>query len=94
MKLVQIQNGGKRIMAREMPDMNPERNNGPVHDEISARAYQIFLERGCPEGRDLEHWLEAEAQLNAAVQKQPEKQTTSAAKTSRAPARQTAPRRV
>lgn len=41
------------------------KSNKPTHEEITARAYKIFVERGCPEGRDLEHWLEAEAQLNA-----------------------------
>lgn len=49
------------------------KNNTPSHEEIAARAYQIFVERGCPEGRDLEHWLEAEAQLSAAIQQQAEK---------------------
>jgi hypothetical protein len=37
----------------------------PTHDEIAARAYSIFEERGRPHGRDLEHWFEAEAQLIA-----------------------------
>jgi|GEM_PF-5298622 len=47
------------------------KNNIPSQEEISARAYQIFVERGCPEGRDLEHWLEAEAQLRASGEQQP-----------------------
>jgi hypothetical protein len=37
----------------------------PTHEEIAARAYSIFEERGRPHGRDLEHWFEAEAQLAA-----------------------------
>lgn len=40
----------------------------PTHEQIAARAYQIFVERGQPQGRDLDHWLEAEAQLRAAGQ--------------------------
>jgi hypothetical protein len=49
-------------MAKQIKNMN---NRIPTQDEISARAYQIFIERGSPEGRDLEHWLEAESQLSA-----------------------------
>src|SRR5688572_23124077 len=29
-------------------------------DRIAARAYQLWGQRGCPAGRDLEFWLEAE----------------------------------
>jgi hypothetical protein len=53
----------------------------PTHDEIARRAYQIFVERGRPEGRDMEHWLEAEAQLVAA--REPEVTTIPIAKASR-----------
>jgi hypothetical protein len=38
----------------------------PTHDQIAALAHAIWLERGQPAGRDLEHWLEAERQLTAA----------------------------
>ena len=37
----------------------------PTRDEVAAIAYQIYLQEGRPEGRDLQHWLEAEAQLAA-----------------------------
>ena len=37
----------------------------PTHEQITQRAYEIYLQRGCPEGKDLEHWLEAERQLSA-----------------------------
>jgi hypothetical protein len=40
-------------------------SNNPTHEQITRRAYEIFIERGRPEGRDLEHWLEAEKQLRA-----------------------------
>lgn len=36
----------------------------PTQEQISQRAYEIYIERGRPEGRDLEHWLEAERQLS------------------------------
>ena len=31
--------------------------------EIATRAYFIYESEGCPAGRELDHWLEAEAQL-------------------------------
>ena len=31
----------------------------PGTDAIAARAYQLFLERGCEHGRELEDWLAA-----------------------------------
>jgi hypothetical protein len=58
-------------MAREIPKPNPSRNAGPpTRDQIAQRAYEIFVERGRPEGRDQEHWFEAEAQLSAPIQQQ------------------------
>ena len=35
----------------------------PGRDEIARRAYDLFLARGGTHGRDLDDWLEAEAQL-------------------------------
>lgn len=35
----------------------------PTHQEIARLAWQIYQDCGCPEGRDLEFWLEAERQL-------------------------------
>jgi hypothetical protein len=48
-------------MAKQMTSSNPT----PTHEQIARRAYEIFIERGQPEGHDLDHWLEAEAQLCA-----------------------------
>jgi hypothetical protein len=31
---------------------------------IQERAYQIWQEEGCPEGREQEHWLRAEAEIS------------------------------
>ena len=50
-------------MAKNMSD-----SNTPTHEQITRRAYEIFVERGQPEGQDLEHWLEAEKQLRATGQ--------------------------
>ena len=34
-------------------------------DQLRSRAYQIWESEGRPQGRDLEHWLEAERELEA-----------------------------
>jgi Protein of unknown function (DUF2934) len=34
-----------------------------THEEISKRAREIWEREGRPEGRDKEHWLQAEAEL-------------------------------
>ncbi len=86
-------------MAREISKPNDMKNRKPSQEEISARAYQIFVERGCPEGRDLEHWLEAEAQLSGESRSsvsapQPEPSIPPMSRAPKAAARQTAGRRV
>jgi hypothetical protein len=35
------------------------------HDKIVARAYEIWVRKGKPHGRDFENWVEAEAELRA-----------------------------
>ena len=34
-----------------------------MEDEIRSLAYQLYCEGGYQEGRDLEHWLQAEQQV-------------------------------
>jgi hypothetical protein len=52
----------ERIMAKTMgtPDQKP------THEEIARRAYALFEKSGRVAGRDMQNWLEAEAQLKAA----------------------------
>ena len=40
----------------------------PTHDEIARHAYELWQDRGCPEGRDTELWHEAERQLQGGGQ--------------------------
>ena len=47
-----------------MPDSDFE----PAHDETEVCAYCIWVLEGKPEGRALDHWLEAEIQLVASKQ--------------------------
>lgn len=37
----------------------------PSREQIAERARKLWMERGSPGGRDLEHWLDAERQLCA-----------------------------
>jgi hypothetical protein len=37
------------------------RSSNPVADQVSMKAYEIYQQEGRPEGRALDHWLEAEA---------------------------------
>ena len=48
-------------MASEPPDVSPSRP--VVDDDIRARAYQRYLDRGAAHGQDLDDWIEAEQEL-------------------------------
>lgn len=39
----------------------------PSHDAIALRAAELWRQRGCPAGHDLDIWLEAEHQLGALI---------------------------
>jgi hypothetical protein len=43
--------------------VTPSLRAKPLHDAIATRAHQLWQGYGCPEGRDVAIWLEAEAQL-------------------------------
>jgi len=36
-----------------------------THEEISRRAYELYVERGRENGHDLEDWLQAETEVTA-----------------------------
>lgn len=48
-------------------DENVSVNSSPQEDQIAARAYQIWLENGQPEGRDEENWLQAQRELSSST---------------------------
>ena len=50
---------------KKQPTLNelPAPTNEPTREEITAAAHALWEQEGCPEGRDLEHWLKAENQL-------------------------------
>ena len=43
----------------------PVVDHRPTHQEVAARARAIWQSKGCPAGRDVENWREAEEQLRA-----------------------------
>ena len=50
------------------PDLNGDTNQtgidfAPFPEEISRRAYFAYVNEGSPEGRQVQHWLDAEAEL-------------------------------
>jgi hypothetical protein len=50
-----LRESGRRKRARSL-------GQSPSHDEIARMAYSLWLQEGCPHGRDREHWLRAEEQ--------------------------------
>jgi len=46
---------------------HPSANHTPNHDDIRRRAYEIYLERGGLQGRELEDWLQAEREFKDAA---------------------------
>ena len=50
--------------------MNATAKNGtkPTHNEISARAFQLWEKDGRKAGQDLKYWTQAEKELRAASQ--------------------------
>jgi|GEM_PF-2978950 len=42
---------------------NVMKNSRPLTDEIAARAYQIWQQQGCPDGREDQHWRQAEREI-------------------------------
>ncbi|HZQ46548.1 MAG TPA: DUF2934 domain-containing protein [Verrucomicrobiae bacterium] len=57
--------GSGRPRATPSPQTQSKAGGQPTQIEIAARAYQIYVGKGRPEGRDMENWLEAEAQLKS-----------------------------
>lgn len=55
-------NSASPLSAR--PNAAPGPSRIPTQEEITARARQIWQDRGCPSDRDLEIWVEAERQLS------------------------------
>lgn len=44
---------------------SPTPSSGVSHDKVARRAYEKWLAQGCQHGCDVQHWLEAEAELKS-----------------------------
>ena len=53
-------NGSSATVTRKRPIAIP---SALAHDAIAQRAYELFMQEGAMHGRDLEHWLRAEAEV-------------------------------
>ena len=51
-----------------MSDTQDSPRSRPFETLIAARAYEIWQDRGCPNGEDLTHWLQAEAELKDGIE--------------------------
>ena len=63
-KIVKTQKGTEAVQFSSMyQPSNLTAEEVVSNDAIANRAWQIWLKEGCPEGRALEHWLQAESEL-------------------------------
>jgi len=57
--------GGTAVAVRPSKPVSSARGLKPTHEQISRRAHEIWLKKGCKPGQDEQNWLEAEIQLRA-----------------------------
>ena len=55
--------GGSKLTAAELNQI--EADFTPSSDEVARRAYFSYVNQGSRQGHEVQHWLEAEAQLLA-----------------------------
>lgn len=60
----------RRLVSLARVNMNISEGllRGGQNKLIAERAYEIWEQEGCPEGRDQEHWLRAEAEITGKLQ--------------------------
>jgi hypothetical protein len=56
------QHGHSPILTAKTLAIEPSQN---LEEEIRRRAYELYEERGCEDGHDLDDWLRAEAEITA-----------------------------
>jgi len=54
-----------------VPDNPPDNNSIHPDEAVAKLAYQLWLDRGCPEGSPEEDWLRAEQVLAAGLEPEP-----------------------
>jgi hypothetical protein len=58
-----------------------QRPNPPSQDQVAVIAYHLYLEDGCQDGHDLEHWYRAEKILKESMTNAVERAVRTAART-------------
>ena len=65
----------KQILSKTQPPGDPTKptvtNEQERYKCIAEKAYELYESQGRMEGHDLDHWLQAEAQLNPKVREMP-----------------------
>jgi len=56
----------KELTNKQTAEIETDSNR---EQEIRRRAYALYEESGCEDGRDVDDWLRAEAEVNATAQK-------------------------
>lgn len=59
----QATEGSVATLERESEQNDRNAEGGLNTDDIARRAYEIYCERGCEHGRDMDDWLQAEHEL-------------------------------
>lgn len=63
----------KQLQTSARPAPTPSASQTrPDHERIRQRAYELYMERGCQDGRAEEDWLEAEFEILGATKSQQE----------------------
>ena len=62
----------------------------PSREQVEARAYEIYVERGYEDGHAVEHWLLAENELNRTPESEPERDPSTVIRPTTPPSTQTA----
>jgi hypothetical protein len=58
----------KCILESSVRLLDPKSSSKPTHEEIALHAYNLWIDEGCPRGRDQEYWLRAEEELMSELQ--------------------------
>lgn len=53
----------RRVVAGKTAAAAPSVASRVTEDDVARRAYEFYLAEGKPDGRHVEHWLRAEAEL-------------------------------
>lgn len=53
--------------AADRSSKSPNRSANVTDSDIAQRAFELYCERGCQDGHDVDDWLQAERELRGAV---------------------------